>query len=274
MIWNDIFINSEDLSALMQDQPESLRVFDCRFELAIGDKPAKGKAFFDQAHIAGASYLDLESDLSGLVDDSSSRHPLISDLQFRKLAERFNVTADDIIVCYDQGKLAFAARAWFTFHQFGFHRVRILEGGFPAWQQYKIKQPSAKSAPDIVPVKLPLKLYALNQCFNDTEQLIDAREKARFLGQNEPIDPVAGTIPTAINYPWIDNFDETGRLKLQEWHKNRWQQENSGLKTSVHFCGSGVTALVNVISQLLSQHENIGLYPGGWSEYLHSDHFK
>ncbi len=274
MNWNDIFINSEDLSALLQNKTEALHVFDCRFELAIGDKPAKGKAFFDQDHIAGASYLDLESDLSGIVDDTSSRHPLLSDLQFRKLAERFHVTADDIIVCYDQGKLAFAARAWFTFHQFGFHRVRILEGGFPAWQQQQMKQPPNNAVPQIDPVKLPLKLYSLNQCFSDARQLIDAREEVRFLGQNEPIDPVAGTIPTAINYPWVDNFDETGRFQSQEWHKNRWQQENTKGKSSVHFCGSGVTALVNVISQLLTQNENIGLYPGGWSEYIHSDHFE
>lgn len=271
MNWQDIFINAEQLSTLI---PSDVMVFDCRFQLAVGDQAAKGQVFYDEGHIPGAHYLDLEQDLSAPIGNKTSRHPLPDKEQFNALAERFNLTPNSKIICYDQGSLAFAARAWFLFHHFGFHCVRILAGGWSAWQLQSDQATSAKSAlPSakkvaISPVFIPVRIIDKEAAISGKYQLIDAREATRFRGESEPIDPIAGAIPQARNAVWLDCFDESRTIKPAEWHIHRWQGYSSE-RPLAHYCGSGVTALVNIISALLAEQGTQYFYPGGWSEYLH-----
>ncbi len=268
MNWQDIFVSVEQLKVL---SPADVVIFDCRFQLAVGDQPAKGKAFHDEEHITGAHYLDLEHDLSAPLSEKSSRHPLPTRAQFMDLAQRFGLTPNSKIVCYDQGNLAFAARAWFLFHHFGFHCVRILAEGWPGWQRLS-SEPIKSIRASFSPVYVPIQVIDLESAVSGKYQLIDAREAHRYQGKSEPIDPVAGSIPDAINAVWLDNFDENKALKCAEWHQSRWQSIPSD-KPKAHYCGSGVTALVNLISALLADCGKQYFYPGGWSEYLHSDQF-
>lgn len=297
MQWQDLFITATQLNQLINDSTDStntsestritksakpLEIFDCRFSLAVGDKPAKGKAFYDESHIPGSEYLDLEQDLSGQITNISGRHPLPNKAQQNQLIDRYQLDSDTTIICYDDGKLAFAARAWFTFHLMGFHRVRLLSGGLPAWQSIN-NQISNANQPSIDPeytleksltlplsaVTPPIQLNTLTQVLSEPTVLIDAREAVRFQGKQEPIDPVAGAIPNAINMPWLDCFNEDGQFKPVNWHRSRWQNTN----TPCHYCGSGVTALVNLLSALLANNNQQHFYAGGWSEYIHSKHF-
>lgn len=294
MQWHELFITATQLDDLNEGSKDDLirepnnensaprlKIFDCRFSLAVGDKPAKGKAFYDESHIPNADYLDLEQDLSGDIDDSTGRHPLLSQSQQEALIRRHQLDTDSTIICYDDGKLAFAARAWFTFHLMGFHRVRLLSGGFPAWQSmhnqaYNSSSETLPQKPLTLPLTLPLpavkppiRLTTLAQALSESKALIDAREAIRFEGKHEPIDPVAGAIPSAINMPWLDCFDEEGQFKPTDWHRNRWQRFN----TACHYCGSGVTALVNILSALLASDQPQDFYSGGWSEYIRSKQY-
>jgi thiosulfate/3-mercaptopyruvate sulfurtransferase len=281
MNWDDIFVSVEQLRTT---PTENITIFDCRFQLAVGDKPAKGKAFYDESHIPGSHYLDLEHDLSASVEPTTGRHPLPSRAQFLALAERYGLTPNSKIVCYDQGSLAFAARAWFLFHYFGFPCVRLLDGGWDRWQQlqspsqknnpssYQIS-PTPLTKPSFSAVYIPLQIIDLESALSGHYQLIDAREAHRFRGESEPIDPIAGAIPQAINAVWLDNFDSNKALRPPEWHHARWQKLTTN-KPLAHYCGSGVTALVNIISALLANCGTQYFYPGGWSEYIASKYFK
>lgn len=266
MEMSDIFIAPIQLARMLEVAPDSVKVFDCRFALAQGATPAKGIEFYQAAHIAGARYLDLEQDLSATPDAISSRHPWPTISQVRQLAESLQLTPDTSIVCYDDGRYAFAGRAWLLLNQAGFTRSRILYGGFPAWQS-RSSAPFAETSIELPFAAAPAPVTLVTA--NDLSQpLLDAREATRFRGQSEPIDPVAGTIPGAENAPWLDNFDDNGEWQPLSWHQARWQSAQQR-EPITHFCGSGVTAIVNIISALLGSGKPQQLYPGGWSEYLH-----
>ncbi|WP_144395113.1 sulfurtransferase [Pleionea sediminis] len=271
--WSDIFIEPAELNNLLEKKHLPLKIFDCRFELAIGDKPAKGVEFFNEGHIPDAQYLDLEKDLSALTTPTSSRHPMVTQQQFNQICEHFNLTQETPIVFYDQGKLAFAARAWFVFQLFGFNKVRILSGGWRSWKKLHSEVNRAHHKKDhfnFTSVKLPISVCHLDDALNSSA-LIDAREAIRFRGEHEPIDPIAGHIPGAENLPWLENFDSNENFHSIAWHKNRWQSRKN--LTPVHYCGSGVTAIVNLISGLLGTPQKQILYSGGWSEYIYSENF-
>ncbi|NVJ61987.1 MAG: sulfurtransferase [Gammaproteobacteria bacterium] len=290
MKWQDIFIEVQDLMQILPTSELSSKqvmptLFDCRFQLAMNQQPAKGVEFYQSHHIPGAFYLDLEKELSGPIDNTSSRHPWPSDAQIEDIAQQYQIKQDSPIVFYDNGKLAFAGRAWLAFQLAGYHRCRLLNGGIDAYDNYLLKNPTIGSSSPTVDiddlfysVNLPVELVSRTEL--DKRTLVDAREDFRFRGEKEPIDPVAGTIPDALNAPWLENFNDNGQFHSQSWHQPRWSNlitssqsdKSAGISNStspVHFCGSGVTAIVNIISALLGTDSGQKLYPGGWSEYLH-----
>lgn len=276
-------IMSPTLSALTIDAQSLAKkigrviILDCRFSLA---DTAAGQQNYDQGHIPGAHYCDLDKHLSGSVETHGGRHPLPTSEQFVQQLYRWGITEHSEVVVYDDQKMAFASRAWWLLNVAGIHNVRVLDGGYQAWLlagHAKDRRKPAEKHND----------YRLQSGFNlsnthsfeaivemlshDALNLIDSREPARYRGESEPIDPIAGHIPTAQNLPWNDVTNEAGYIQPQSFHQERWSAFADTPTSTVIYCGSGVTACVNLLSSAIAGHE-FSIYPGSWSDWIsHED---
>lgn len=271
-------ITATELSAQLN---KGLVVFDCRFRLNDADW---GRAAYRQGHIPGAHYLDLNRDLSSPVHPHGGRHPLPDWQQLASTLAQAGVTRHSSIVLYDDSRFAFAARAWWLLQQLGCSNLALLDGGYQAWLDSggaQDRRTPLRAGP--TSVKTPLAPAGQDPSATghhgwiNREQLlaapnhytlIDAREAARFSGKEEPIDPVAGHIPGALNSPWQgftrdDGFCKTLDEQRQQWDKLGIAASNKPL---VVYCGSGVTACVNLLSLQLCGYP-AQLYPGSWSDW-------
>ncbi len=258
----------------------NLVVIDCRFELS---DPNVGRQQYEQRHIPGAFYLDLNQDLSSPVQKHGGRHPLPHPETFAQKLENIGIHFNQTqIVAYDDSRFAFAARLWWLLRYFGHDRVAVLNGGWRAWQNagYPIStefpspqtgqftpQPRQDWVVDMEGVKA--------RQSDPNAVIIDSRDADRYRGEREPIDPVAGHIPGAINFPWKEVSDQSNQLYPPQEQRKRWLAENIGEnQEKIVYCGSGVTACVNLLSLHLAQLPNAKLYAGSWSDwcsYLESD---
>ena len=246
---------------------KGLIIFDCRFRL---DNPAKGRELYREGHIPGAYYLDLNQDLSSQVQPLSGRHPLPDWNQLIEKLRQAGVNQHSDLVLYDDSRFAYAARAWWLLKQLGLHNLYLLDGGLGAWQAMggalDRRAPANKSGSLRVPVPTPATVSRAQLIADpDNYTLIDSRENKRYLGQEEPIDPIAGHIPGALNFPWQEISDEQGFFKPMEFQRAHWSAL-AGKQNLVAYCGSGVTACVNLLSLELTGI-NARLYPGSWSEW-------
>lgn len=275
--WPEHLVEPEWLAEHLEDS--RVRIVDCRFGLL---DPTAGRAQYETGHIPGALHADLAKDLSGAVGPRTGRHPMPD---AERLAERFAdwgiASADNgdptFVVAYDDGKLAFAARLWWLLRYLGHARVAVLNGGWAAWLarglpvSTEIPRPErARFSPS------PKPEWAMDYDAMQSEldlpgtRLIDARAPERFRGVTEPIDPVAGTIPGATN-AFSDNVvDEQGRMKPADWLDAYWKRVGAD-EHSVHFCGSGVAACLNLLSLSVAGRPPARLYAGGWSEWCRRD---
>lgn len=247
-------------------------IIDCRFNLMDRDE---GYRKYREGHIPGAWYFHLERDLSAPVAEHGGRHPLpAAELLADKLRQA-GVNQHTLIVVYDDSRMAFAARAWWLIRHLGHEQVSILDGGYQAWRAIGGMPDRREPAPKVGNLRAkPLTNDTTHHddIKRDKDQLtlIDSREARRYQGLEEPIDPVAGHIPGAVNYPWQDVTDEKGFIKPTDWHKQRWESLPTK-RNLVVYCGSGVTACVNLLSLHLSGIE-AQLYPGSWSDWCTYDH--
>lgn len=252
------------------DQKEHV-ILDCRFALS---DPEAGRQAYQESHIPGAYYLHLNEDLSGPVTETSGRHPLPEVDQIQEIFSACGIhSGESSVVVYDQGEMAFAARAWWILRYFGHDKVRILNGGFSHWSH--LGYPTSDTPPKAVegqfiahPQKQLMveKQDVVQQSQSESGILIDARDPTRYEGKEEPLDPVAGHIPSAKNFPWTGITDEHGFIKPPFYHKERWKRIRGAEPITV-YCGSGVTACVSLFSMELANIENAKLYPGSWSEW-------
>lgn len=247
-----------------------LVVLDCRYDLA--DTDAGGRAFA-AGHIPGARYASLHRDLSGPTGRYGGRHPLPSREQFQQFARASGINRNSLVVVYDDNRLAFAARAWFLFHYFGHKNIAVLNGGLKSWQEAGMPLSTDVPSPalgDFVACPRDDILVDHQQVYSALEnppwQLVDARDAQRFAGIEEPLDPIAGHIPTALNKPWQGVTSEDGRLKSIPELRNHWQDIPADDRL-VNYCGSGVTACVNLLSLHLIGRRDALLYPGSWSDW-------
>ncbi|MBF2097674.1 MAG: sulfurtransferase [Gloeomargaritaceae cyanobacterium C42_A2020_066] len=253
------------------DDPR-LVVVDCRFDLS---QPPRGRALYDQGHIPGAHYLDLNRDLSGPVRNHGGRHPLPDPGDLAHTLGAMGVTADSLVVAYDDSRLAFAARLWWLIRYLGHPQVAVLDGGFAAYQA--AGRPTTRAVPGPRPGQFTPQIQAAwvvdratVQARKDLPQvaLVDAREPSRYRGDYEPIDPVAGHIPGALNLPWQAATTPEGLLHPPDVHQANWQQVLSPHTQEVMvYCGSGVTACVNLLSLALAGRPPAQLYAGSWSDW-------
>ncbi|TFE23997.1 sulfurtransferase [Cohnella luojiensis] len=248
-------------------------IVDCRFQLG---KPESGRAAYEEAHIPGAVYLDLEKDLSAPIGEHGGRHPL-QDLA--TLAARFGqagISNESRVVAYDDQGGAMASRLWWLLRYLGHTNVFVLDAGFSAWRD--VGCPVSSEQKVIIPARF-LASVQHNMLIEMDEVreslgtgrfvLLDSREAPRYRGEAEPIDKVAGHIPGARNLFWAEGRRADGTWKDANEQGERFA--GLGLKQDdelVVYCGSGVTATPNVLALEEAGFTRVKLYAGSWSDWI------
>lgn len=253
------------------DDPKVV-VADCRFALA---NPAQGPQQYAAGHISGAWYLDLNQDLSSPVQSHGGRHPLPDLDTFGKRLTAMGVQSNSpeptLIVAYDDSRFAFASRLWWLLRYLGHDYVAVLDGGWSGWVQGGYPTSTELPAPrpgNFVPAPRHDWVVDIETVRHRPEGtlLIDSRSPERYRGEVEPIDPVAGSIPGAVNYFWQDVSAENGQMKPADELSQHWASLNDA-EAVIVYCGSGVTACVNLLAQAVAGRSPAKLYPGGWSDW-------
>ncbi len=271
-------ISADQLQAL-QASGQPLMVFDCSFELM---KPLEGDAQYLQAHVAGAVRADLNRNLSfhdNPIDTPASggRHPLPSRAHFAQWLASVGFDIRMQAVVYDRQGANYCGRLWWMLKWVGHEAVAVLDGGLQAWQAAGGAVASGPEAPrpastfTTSPSKADLAttervLQHLNQA---DQTIIDARATPRYRGEVEPLDPVAGHIPGALNRPFGLNLGVDGKFKPAEQLKAEFLELLAGRdpRSVVHQCGSGVSALPNLLAMEIAGLGSSALYAGSWSEW-------
>jgi len=249
-------------------------VIDCRFSLA---EPLAGRVLHQQGHIPGAQHLDLNKDLSGPPGEHGGRHPLPRPSLFAATLARCGVGPQTEVVAYDDSRLAFAARLWWLMRAMGYRPPRLLNGGYQAYLeaggQVESRLPECQPVAPQPAAPQPAATFhgacdivGLRDAQAGGALLVDSREPRRYAGLEEAIDPIAGHIPGAVNHPWQDVTDERGRLRDADGLQAHWG-DTLEAEQLVVYCGSGVTACVNLFSLALLGREDATLYAGSWSDW-------
>jgi len=253
-----------------------LLLLDCRFAL---DDPAYGQRSYNDGHIPGAQYADLERDLSGAIHQGiTGRHPLPEPAQLLQRLRQWGLHQQSSVVLYDDGPNAFASRAWWLLAWLGKREgVYLLDGGLKAWREasgaltHDLPNPQLGTFNGSADTRLLLSAAQLQQRLGDTQMtLLDARGLPRFRGEVEPIDPVAGHIPGAQCAAFTDNLDSDGHFLSPAQLRQRFAAQLGERPASalVAYCGSGVTACHNLFALCLAGYPLAALYAGSWSEWI------
>jgi thiosulfate/3-mercaptopyruvate sulfurtransferase len=265
-------ISAESLHQHLND-PDYV-IIDCRFSLA--DTEA-GFTAYRHGHIPNARYAHLDKDLSSNITDFTGRHPLPNFTQLVKKLGSWGIDNNSQVVVYDDAYGAFAGRLWWLLRYLGHNKVAVLDGGYKHWQ--KLNFPITTTLPNIkpsifraYPVENPVltALEVQNGSARKAICLIDARTPERFRGEQEPIDPVAGHIPAALNRPFQLNLDSNGLFLSAEALRNQFNRliGDKNPQQVVHMCGSGVTACHNLLAMEVAGLTGSKLYAGSWSEWI------
>ena len=253
------------------------RIFDCRFDLA---DPARGAAAYAQGHVPGAFYAHLDRDLSSPITPHSGRHPLPEPTALCDWLGRHGVGRETWVVAYDDSGGSMAVRLWWLLRWLGHRAVTLLDGGWPAWERaglpVETHPPAAAAAarfdgtPDWDQVVSSAQIERQLAGGATDLLLMDARTAVRFRGEAEPIDPIAGHIPGAINLPLQDNLDPDGRFKSPAALRGLYLPALHGHRPQdvAAMCGSGVTACHNLLAMELAGLPGGRLYAGSWSEWI------
>ena len=250
-------------------RPNDAVIFDCRFSLA---DPEEGRRLYRSGHVPGAFYLHLDEDLSGLTGAHGGRHPLPDPESFAALLAAHGVGRDTPVIAYDDSRFAFAARLWWMMRALGCRMPALLNGGFQAYLAAGGPQESGDVTPtpcDPVTVAgytQSCDIEGVRNALAAGAVLVDSREPPRYAGLEEPIDPVAGHIPGALNRPWQGVTTDAGFVRDATGLHDHWGDvlEEDEL---VVYCGSGVTACANLFSLALLGRDDAVLYPGSWSDW-------
>ncbi len=269
-------IGTDPLRALLQSG-RPLRIFDASFELM---NPAAGEQQYLEAHIPGAVYAHLDQALSAKGDAtaaSGGRHPLPSREKFAQWLSSVGLSNDMQAVVYDRQGANYCGRLWWMLQWAGHDAVAVLDGGLQAWQAAGgalasgVEPAAAPSHFSLQPARRTLASSAAvaQQLGRPTQTLIDARGAPRFRGEVEPLDPVAGHIPGALNRPFGLNIGADGKFKPAAVLRAEFEQLLAGRDpaTVVHHCGSGVSAIPNLLAMELAGLGPTALYAGSWSEW-------
>ncbi|HTP63638.1 MAG TPA: sulfurtransferase [Burkholderiales bacterium] len=247
------------------------RVFDCRHDLA---KPDAGEQQYQEAHIPGALFAHLDRDLSAQKSGSNGRHPLPEARSFVAWLGKQGLKLSDTVVCYDGGPGAMAARLWWMLRWVGHEQAAVLDGGLAKW--LREGRPVTAAVPKFEPASYPGKAkasmhasLALVEKKLKRAALLDARAPARYRGEQEPIDPIAGRIPGAKNRFNNDNLSAEGIFKKPELLRAEFSAVLSDRNPGdvINYCGSGVAACHNALAMEVAGLPGSRVYIGSWSEW-------
>ena len=267
-------ISVEQLTAL-QASGAPLTVFDCSFDLM---KPAAGESAYAESHIPGAVYVHLDRDLSDKsgAGVNGGRHPLPSREKFAAWLGSVGFSNGQQAVVYDRQGTNYCGRLWWMLRWAGHRNVAVLDGGLQAWQASEAVASGATPMRTSAVFVLGPEQAALvstqtvaDQLGRPGQTLIDARATPRFKGEVEPLDPVAGHIPGALNRPFGMNLGPDGKFKPAAQLRAEFEALLAGRDPArvVHHCGSGVSAVPNVLAMEIAGLGGSGLYAGSWSEW-------
>ncbi len=266
-------VSTDDLARHLDD-PHWI-VIDCRFTLT---DPEGGRLLYQKGHIPGARYAHLDNDLAAPMGASTGRHPLPDlDALAEKLCQ-WGIGVNKQVVVYDDSFGSMAVRLWWLLRWLGHPGVALLDGGYPKW--IREKHPVTQDIPEQICraacARLPeASLYAsadqVMQAMETGDKLIlDARPERRFSGEYEPLDPIAGHVPGAVNWNFEENLDIDGTFMPPEALRENYQALLKGRAPSdvIHMCGSGVTACHNILAMEVAGLSGSRLYVGSWSEWI------
>jgi thiosulfate/3-mercaptopyruvate sulfurtransferase len=282
-------ISAAQLQDLMASG-QGVRVFDCSFDLM---QPRAGQQHYLTAHIPGAIYADLDMALSakhgapgphGIITASGAdapasggRHPLPNRERFATWLSRVGLANGMQAVVYDRNGANYCGRLWWMLKWAGHDKVVVLNGGLQAWQAAGGEVGSGEEPAHFQThfqlaaplVRLVDAQSVAAQLERPSQTLIDARATPRFKGDIEPLDPVAGHIPGALNRPFTQNFTPDGTFKPAEQLKAEFEAllGEHDPASVVHHCGSGVSALPNLIAMEIAGLGKTALYAGSWSDW-------
>lgn len=269
-------ISVDQLQAL-RASGQPLMVFDCSFELL---QPTQGDRQYLERHIAGAVRADLDRHLcahKGEPAVSGGRHPLPTREAFAKWLGSIGFSPNMQAVVYDRQGVNYCGRLWWMLKWVGHELVAVLDGGLQAWAASQgATEVGPSPAVSVTNYALAPALIAYvatdtiaSQLGHPSQTIVDARAAQRFFGEVEPIDPVAGHIPGALNRPFAENLGVAGCFKPAEQLRREFEALLGGREPAsvVHHCGSGVSSVPNVIAMEVAGLGRTALYAGSWSEW-------
>jgi thiosulfate/3-mercaptopyruvate sulfurtransferase len=273
--WSEMFttiISTDELSAHLND-PEWV-IVDCRFDLA---KPDWGLSSYREAHIPGAGYAHLDRDLAGPITPRTGRHPLPDITEMANRLGSWGIGQHIQVVVYDTAGGAFAGRLWWLLRFLGHPQVAVLDGGFQKWQRES--RPVVSGSESRSPASfMPRPDWSMIVSVEEVERfrqdpdfcLVDARSAERYRGEKEPIDPVAGHIPGAVNRFHGQNLSPEGVFLPPEVLRSEFEAlvGSTPPENVIVYCGSGVTSIHHILAMELAGLPGARLYLGSWSEWI------
>ena len=252
-----------------------VRIVDCRWRLG---QPGAARALYEDGHIPGATFLDVDADLAG-APGPGGRHPLPDQPALADALMRAGIGPATRVIAYDDAALGGAARLWWLLRALGHDAVSVLDGGLPAWlaaggglERGPAPTPSPGALPFPVRPPAPESIATAEDLLGGESGalplLLDARAADRFRGEHEPIDPVAGHIPGARNLPFTSLLKPDGRFRAEPELRAAFAAvgvDDSG--DVVAYCGSGISACTLLLAAAVIGLEGARLYPGSWSEW-------
>ena len=259
-------IDAASLAARLADvDPPS--VLDVRWSLA-----GPGRPVYLDGHIPGAAFVDLDRDLCG-APGPQGRHPLPDPAHLQDALRRAGVRQFHPVVVYDGGESQAAARLWWTLRWAGHEDVAVLDGGFAAWVAADRPVEPGEAIPppgDVVvrPGHMPMLDATAAAGVAAEGTLLDSRVAVRYAGEQEPIDPVAGHIPGAVNVPAARLIADDGTLRPPDELRRIFEDAGVGSGPVGAYCGSGVTAANTVLALHQAGFTDAALYAGSWSNWV------
>jgi thiosulfate/3-mercaptopyruvate sulfurtransferase len=267
-------IATDELARRLADP--ALVLVDCRHNLSDVDA---GERAYLASHLPDARFMHMDRDLSGERTGKNGRHPLPDVAALSASLSRIGIDASKQVVAYDQTNGMWASRLWWLLHWLGHEAAAVLDGGIEKWiaegRPTTSDMPRVKPAQFVAMTPRPVASSAdilrhLSDQASDPLTIVDARAPERFRGDIEPLDPVAGHIPGAINRPYDANLTPQQTFKPGELLRAEFEAQLGPVPVSsvVHQCGSGVTACHNILAMAVAGLPGSRLYPGSWSEWV------
>jgi thiosulfate/3-mercaptopyruvate sulfurtransferase len=266
----DVLISAAELAQQLSEGGNVVRVLDVRWTVSAPD----GRAAYAAGHLPGAVYVDLDSDLSDHSVTGRGRHPLPSAAALQRSARRWGLNPGDPVVVYDDWGGQAASRAWWLLRAAGVEDVRLLDGGWSAWQ--RSGNPTETVEPKPNPGTLTIQSLdglptvdadgVARRALSSDDVVLDARAAARYRGDEEPLDQRAGHIPGAVSAPTAANLTADGTFLPATDLRERFTALGAGSRPVAVYCGSGVTATHQIAALAIAGYD-AALYPGSWSEW-------